>query len=287
MLLAFLLLNAMVLSTMTLFNGSPSAHAQTSSDVRITGGEGVVSVVSAPDGVTATPGTPPASNSAPPPATEWPWTCVFYVAPTLDSVAVTTTTPQPNSIYHLVCNPNPGFTVAQINDPFYVYNPTGPLLAAEPDLVTSLQVRQAAQNIVNPTDLTIGVSPAAQQITGVETWFWPVGDLSPQSVSATAGPLTVTIEAQYVETEFTTTGANQSTITCTEFVEWAPGVTNSPCATTFFEQTPTQVIEATTTWRLVWWDNAGQTTPVELGFISETQTTAVEVVDLEAVITRN
>lgn len=270
-----------------MLTGTINAHAQTSGNVEITGGEGVVSVVSAPGGVTASPGAPAPANTDPPQATEWPWTCTFFVAPTLDSVAVTTTTPQSNSVYHLVCNPNPDFAVAQINDPFYVYDPTGPLVADPPDLVSSLQVREAAQNIVNPADLTIGVSPAAQQITGVETWFWPVGDTSPQVVSATAGPLTVTIEAQYVETEFVMTGANSETITCTEFVEWTPGASNSPCSTTFFEETPAQVIEARTTWRLVWWDNAGQTTPVELGFITETQTDVVEVVDLEAVITRN
>ncbi len=280
-------LGALLLATALFLNSSTSALAQTSGNVEITGGEGVVSVVSAPDGISTSHGAPATGGRAPQ-ASDWPYTCTFYVGATLESLPDSTTTPRPGSYYNLVCNPTPGSTAMQILNPVYQYNPGEPLDdSAPPDLVTALEVREAAQNIVNPADLAIGVSPDAQQITGIETWFWPVGDLSPQAVSATAGPLTVTIEAQYVETEFVITDSNAETVTCTEFVPWTPGATESPCTTTFFEQNPAQRIEAHSTWRLVWWDNASQTTPVELGFITETQIDVVEVVDLEAVISRN
>lgn len=265
--------------------GQPTTvYAQASGSVEITGGEGVVSVVSAPGGISTNGGG--ASTGGPPQASVWPYTCTFYVGASLDSLAVTTTTPSSGSYYNLVCNPRPGATVAPILEPVYLYNPAGPLIAAEPDLVTSLQVRDAAQNVINPPDLGVGVSPEAQQITGLETWLWPDGDTAPQYVSATAGGLTVTIEAQLVQTEFVLTGANQETVTCTSFVEWSPGASESPCSVTMFEQSSAQSIEARSTWRLVWWDNAGQPAPVELGFITEVQVDVVEVVDLEAVITR-
>ena len=273
-----------LLGAALVLGGAQIVIAQTSSQVEISGGQGVVSVVSAPGGISSSSGAP--TDGGAPQASVWPYTCTFYVGVTLDSF-ISTTTPKPGSYYNLVCNPTPGSGATLIADPIYLYDPGGPLVPGEPNLVTSLQVREAAQNIVNPTDLTIGVSPDAQQITGLETWFWPEGDRSPQTVSATAGPLTVTIEAQYVETEFVVPGTETESITCTEFVEWTPGATESPCATTFFEETPAQIIEAHSTWRLVWWDNAAQTTPVELGFITETQVDVVEVVDLEAVITRS
>lgn len=260
------------------------ASAQTSGEVTITGSQGVVSVVSVEGGRGAI-----RSGGGPggaPQASVWPYTCQFFAGVDLGSIPVAVTAPRDGGIYHLLCTPRPGTDVEPINIPIYTYNAGGDFLDVDPTLVSSVQLREFAQDIIDPPDLGIGLSPADQQITGVETWFWPDGDRGPQQVSASAGELTVTIEARFVQAEYILSGANEATVRCTEFTEWSPGAGDSPCATTLFEQTPAQSIEAQSTWQLVWWDNAGQPTPIELGFITETQIEAVEVVDLEAVITR-
>lgn len=265
-----------------LFASATPAAAQTSSDTSITGGEGVVTVVSAPGGtVTRGTGSGPAGSPG-----VWPYTCNFYVGVTLDDLAIGVN-PKPGYTYHLVCNPRAGFEDrARIDNIAYVYNPAGPIDPLQPDLVTSAQLQDIATEILNPTDLPPAYSPDDRQITGVETWLWPEGDTTSTSVFASAGGLTVTIESRYRETEFVMSGANEGSVACQGAPEWSPGSTASPCTFTFFEE-GAQTITATTTWDLWWWDNALSPAPQPLGTITETFVDGVEVMDLEAVITRN
>ncbi len=168
----------------------------------------------------------------------------------------------------------------------YFYDPAVSIDPLQPDLVSSAQLQDAAIEILNPTDLPPAYSPDGRQITGVETWLWPGGETASTSVFASAGGLTVTIESRYRSTEFVLSGANEGSVTCEDAPEWSPGSLDSSCTFTFFEE-GAQTIEATSTWDLWWWDNAASPVPQPLGTITETDVDVVEVMDLEAVITRN
>ena len=258
------------------------AAAQTSSETTITGGEGVVTVVSAPGGtITRGSGTGPAGSPG-----VWPYTCNFYVGVTLEDLAIGVN-PVPGRTYHLVCNPREGFEDRpRIDNIAYLYNPAVSVDPLQPDLVTSAQLQDIATEILNPTDLPPAYSPNGRQITGLETWLWPSGDTAATSVFASAGGLTVTIESHYRDTEFAFTGANEGSVTCSDAPEWTSGSGESTCTTTFFSE-GTQTIAATSTWDLWWWDNALSPTPQPLGTIIESFADDVEVMDLEAVLARN
>lgn len=258
------------------------ANGQTSGTTEITGGEGVVSVVSAPGRtISSGTGSPPAGAPA-----VWPYNCRFFAGVTLESEAIPVK-PEPDRIYHLLCLPRPGFEDRpRIDNIAYVYDPATSIDPAQPDLITADAIRRVAENRVNPTDLPPAFSPEAQQITGIETWLWPDGPTESTSVWAAAGGLTVTIESRYRETEFTMTGANNGAVLCDDAAEWSPGADDSDCTFTFREEGE-QNIAAETTWDLYWWDNAASPTPQLLGTITEALEETVEVVDLEAVITRN
>lgn len=261
---------------------APPAQAQTESTTTITGGQGVVSVVSAPSrDIRNGSGEPPRARPG-----VWPYTCSFYFDTTLESLANSTTNPIPGNFYNLVCLARPGTGATNILNPVYQYNPGASVDPTQPDLVTSIEIREVAQNALNPTDLPPAFSPADQQITGIETWLWPEGDTASTMVWATAGGLTVTIESRYRETRFVMSGANEGSVTCDNAPLWAPGAIDSPCTFTFLRE-GVQTIEATSTWDLFWWDNAASPTPQPLGTITETFDDVVEVVDLEAVISRN
>lgn len=221
--------------------------------------------------------------------TEFPWTCFFDTGTTLaDAGAQTTTSPVDGQTYHLYCNPNPGFTnvVDRIDDFAYVYNAADPF-PDQPGLITSIQVREMAEDRAAPTTLTPGLSPDGRQITGVETWFWPKGSTETVTAQASAGGLTVTVEARYVETTFTVPPPNDATFTCDSYVEWTPGATESPCTYAFTTETPGQAVIADSRWDFYWFDNLLAQEPVLYATVTNTEVANVPVIDLEAVITRN
>ncbi len=273
---------------------SLSTVAAQTGTVEVRNGAGVVTAVSTGTLVTSddggdddTAGGGSGGGGSTGGATEWPWTCEFYSGVTLEDLGVTTTSPRPGSYYHLLCSVNPSHIgiVEPINDPVYQYNPAMPI-PGQPNVITSIQVREQAQDLAVPTALAPALSPDGRQITGVETWFWPEGSTDTVARSATAGGLTVTVEARYVETTFTLGAPNAATLTCDTFVVWTPGATDSPCTHEFFEETANQTVAAASRWDFYWFDNAAQPTPVLYGTVTNIEANAVEVIDLEAVISR-
>lgn len=280
-LVALIVAIGLIAASANVITASP-AQAQTTSTRDISGGEGVVSVVS------VAPGSSPATGTGSPPARSpgvWPYTCNFYLGVTLDSLAIGVI-PNPGSTYHLVCVPRPGFEDRpRIDNLLYVYQPGAPLDPTQTDLLASAELLDDAIATLNPTNLPPAFSPEAQQITGIETWLWPDGPRESTSAWASAGGLTVTVESRYRDTEFTLSGANTGSVRCADAPEWTPGATSSNCTFTF-QDIGEQTITGTNTFDLFWWDNAASPTPQPLGVITETFEETVDVVDLEAVITR-
>ena len=270
-----------VLIALAVVSGTQPAAAQETGTIRLIDGGGEVSAVAVSEGESISSSPGPGSQQP----TEYPWTCFFRGSVTEVLEGRSTTNPIPGQIYALFCDPNPGFEArGAIFDPSYLYDPA--VITGTPPFVTSAAVREAAQNIAIPPPLPPRLSPEARQITGIETWFWPDGSLDPVLASATAGGLTVTVEARYQETEFQVGAPNEATFTCSTFVEWAPGIDSSPCTYSFINESASQSVIAESTWDFYWWDNAGQPTPVLYGTLTNTEEVDVEVIDLEAVISR-
>lgn len=281
-LIAIIFAIGLIAASASVITASP-ADAQTSSTRTISGGQGVVSVVA------VAPGSSPATGTGNPPARSpgvWPYTCNFYLGVTLDSLAIGVI-PNPGSTYHLVCVPRPGFEDRpRIDNLVYLYQPGAPLDPTQVDLLPSTELLDDAIATLNPTNLPPAFSPDEQQITGIETWLWPDGPRERTSAWASAGGLTVTVESRYRHTDFTLSGANTGSVRCADAPKWAPGADSSDCTFTFREE-GAQTIAGTNTFDLFWWDNAASPVPQFLGTITETFEENVEVVDLEAVITRN
>ena len=278
---------ALFLGCLTSLAGTAAAQDKT---VDVVNGVGEVTVIYSPDTDGGEDGNDDGGN-VPTTATEWPWTCEFWIGVTPEDLGSTTTTPVPERYYHLVCSVNPSHigVVQPINIPAYQYQP-GVDFAGLPGARTSLDVRQVAQNTVVPEAATPGVNPPATQITGIETWFWPDGDLTTITGSATAGGLTVTVQAEYVSTTFTigTPGDLEAeSFVCDSFVVWTPDATGSECTYALIRESASQTIAAESSWDFSWYDNAAQPTPTDFERWTFTEVIDVEVVDLEAVIARN
>ena len=260
---------------LTLVSSIPVAAQD--SDVERDGNRVTVSVAVADGPPRPGPANPAASR-------DWPYTCKWYETPTPDQVGAVALRPTAGALYVLICDPRPGSGRAPINQ-FVFYDPADPV-PGEPGVVTSFTLADFARASLQPQPLGIATSPDGEQITGVETWFWPAGSTDTQSVSASAGGLTVTVEARFVRTTFITGEPGAAVLRCTDFLEWTSGATDSPCSHTYLTEERGRVVQAETVWEFVWYDNAGQPTPAFYGTAVIVETDLLDVIDLESVITR-
>jgi len=212
----------------------------------------------------------------------WPYTCEWNEWHIYLSF-VPTPSPTRGEWYELTCThaTDPAQDIYEFT---YQYDP----VAGTPTLglVNSGDLAAAAQANLLPPPLPVGLSPdplQTDQITGVETWLWPDGPLVAGTQSATATNLSAWVTAYYRGTVFDM--GNGDTVTCDVRVEWVPGATSSPCVYTYWEE-GTYEITATSDWQYVWWDNALQPGEADLGTVPFVETLTIEVVDLEAVISR-
>lgn len=217
---------------------------------------------------------------------DWPYTCQWHIPITLeDATSVSTTNPRAGLLYILICEPRPGSGRDPINQ-FEVYNPADPV-PGEPGAVTSIAVREFAEDFAQPPALGVGVSPAFEQITGLETWLWPAGAMGSIQAVASAGGLTVTVEARWRETLFDVGEPGAEPVRCTQVIEWSAGAEATSCSHTYLTEQLGRTITATSRWDFVWWDNAGQTVPAFYRSVDLAEQLDVDVIDLEAVITNS
>ena len=239
-------------------------------------GEARVAVVYAPEGITRGPGASPVP-------VDWPYICYWFNGAFPEEVSVISN-PIPGRWYSLTCNPRPGsgrdfiFVITQ-------YDPAEPI-PGEPDLVSAHEVREFAEDFAVPPPLPIAISPAAEQITGVETWLWPDGPLDTIQASASAGGLTVVVEARYGGTTYDL-GDGSPPLVCPSATEWVLGAADSDCTHTYLTEETGRRITATSTWDFYWSDNAAQPVPVLYETFLAPQVLDIDIIDLEAVISRS
>lgn len=152
--------------------------------------------------------------------------------------------------------------------------------------VTNTQIRDwIGRNLLSVEAIPPTLSPANEQITGVETWLWPGGPTATQSRQASAGALSVIVEARFANMEFDPGEPDADRLACDTFVEWAPGRTESPCAHTYLHESPAAgfPLESQTNWEF-WWEDVGAGGFEFYAVASPTAVQPVPVVDLEAVI---
>lgn len=263
---------------MTMAGGTSTAFAQ-DGEIVVEDTRAVVSVVANAPIVRGS-----ANNGGPP--GDWPYTCQWHVPITIeDPASITTTTPTPGWLYVLICEPRPGSGRQPINQ-FEVYNPADPV-PGEPGAVTSIAVREFAEDFAQPPPLGVGISPEFEQITGLETWFWPAGATDPIQAAASAGGLTVTVEARWRETTFDVGEPGADEVRCTEVIEWSRHRDETACAHTYLTEERGRTVVATSSWDFVWWDNAGQPVPAVYATVDLVEQLDVDVIDLEAVITNS
>lgn len=254
-------------------SGGSSAQSEATTD----GGTAVITVVDA-GSITIVNGTPTARRP-------WPYTCSWFVlVGGSDIESSRTTTPRPGDRHRLICNPRDGFAEPQINE-LVIYDPADPVPGT--GLTTSAQIRDVARDALRPNPLLVGISPADVQITGVETWLWPDGSIDRVRVSASAGGLMATVEARYQGTTFAMDEPGVAPISCTTQTIWTDGADSTPCAHTYFTEAANRTVLASSEWDYVWWDNAGQPTAVDLATVAFDEAIDIEVIDLEAVISRS
>ena len=113
----------------------------------------------------------------------------------------------------------------------------------------------------------------------------PGGSTATQSRQASAGALSVIVEARFRDMEFDLGEPEADRLVCRDFVEWAEGIDESPCSHTYLHESPATGFElvATTNWEFHWQDvDAGGFTPY--ADASPSVLAPVVVRDLEAVI---
>ena len=115
--------------------------------------------------------------------------------------------------------------------------------------------------------------------------FWPGGSTATEARQASAGPLSVIVEARFRNMEFDVGEPDAERLVCDRFVEWAPGLDESPCAHTYLHESPAAgfPLESQTNWQF-WWQDVGLTGFEFYATASPTAVQPVPVLDLEAVI---
>jgi hypothetical protein len=199
---------------------------------------------------------------------------VFYSAATVLAAG---------NLYGLTCNDSGG-TPAPWSPAVVLYDPGNEV----PGQTSSKEIRDwiTDNGLVRGQPLAAGMSPAVDQITGVETWLWPDGATTTQQDSATVNGLTVTVEARWTHSVFDVGEDGVAPITCNAVVVWTPGAANPPCSHTYTTEAASRPVSTTSYWDFYWWDNQFQPTPVFWGTIPVVTGQNVRVVDLEALISR-
>lgn len=152
--------------------------------------------------------------------------------------------------------------------------------------VTNIEIRDwIGENLLPVEAVPAALSPAAEQITGVETWLWPGAETATQSRQASAGGLSVIVEARFESMEFDPGEPDAERFLCKTFVEWLPGRTDTPCRHTYLHESTTDGfrLESTTNWQF-WWQDVGIPGFEFYAVASPTVVQPVVVIDLEAVI---
>ncbi|MGI9606089.1 MAG: hypothetical protein ACR2P0_08125 [Acidimicrobiales bacterium] len=264
----------LAISTTLLVASPVAAQDDPASELVIDGSQATVTVIA---GDSIVPG--PSGGSGSGGRFVCTWASVFA---NTDVVLGRTVVLVEGSRYYLSCDPLDGTDEPDWDDQIIVYDPADPV----PGHVTSLEVRDFVrdQGLVRPDPLLVGVSPSAVQITGVETWLWPDGSLDRVRASASAGGLTVTVEARFEQTVFDMAEDGVAPIVCSRQVEWQRGRDEPACAHTYLTEAAQRTITASSEWDFVWWDNAAQPGPVFWETVTLDEQLDVEVIDLEAVI---
>ena len=206
----------------------------------------------------------------------WPYECFFINDMGAGAV------PRPpvvNTLYLMFCNSNDP-AIPPIAPTLVLYNPATPMING---VVTAPQIGQIAEAALNIPDFESMVSPEARQITGLETWYWTEGSLAQQPATASLNTLTVTVHADFVETQIDVGEPGVPMLTCPNHAPWARGAT-SDCVHTYLTEQVGRQITVTNVWRFSQSVNGGPFVPYKDQLY--TQVFEVDVVDLEAVISR-
>ena len=214
----------------------------------------------------------------------WPYTCEWFILDIYFTLSDLTDPLEDGRGYWLQCDLTAqgaalGFSPINTFTTYFAAQ----VIPGVPGSESSVTLAETAvQNLV-PDALEVGISPGARQITGLESYLWPDG--STASVTETAG-VPVGLEAWAIATWQGTVFdmGGGVTVSCTVQVAWSPGLTSSPCSHTYLEEQGTTAISATSTWDVVWGDNALVAGPRAAGTITLVEDLVVDVVDLEAVI---
>ena len=238
-------------------------------------GTATVSAVEIAGGVS----TASVSFGTPPQAAVWPYTCTWD-AWTPYGNYLRVGVPTLGDYYHLRCahDTNPALDIDLF--PYQYGTPT--------DLVTSSDLVLEALAVLTPPPLFVGISPdplIADQITGVESWLWPEGSFEAGTATAETATLAASVTAQHLYTTFNMGDGTE--FDCVGQEQWTPVAGSTSCSHTYLEE-GTYTVTATSYWQYFWNDNADQVLflPVENGIRDFVEVLDVEVVDLEALISR-
>ena len=166
------------------------------------------------------------------------------------------------------------------------YDPTAP-----DDIVTEITIRDLLSTEDIPAEaFVLDLSPAAEQITGLETWIDQPGPTTLGPEYASAGPISVGVRANLREVVIDP-GDGSGTFACTadEFTAWVAGTTDPACSYTYIEEPASGSYEMTAEfiWDYQWLPDGAGAWVLEPFFVdSEDVAFDVAVIDLEAVITR-
>jgi len=152
--------------------------------------------------------------------------------------------------------------------------------------ISSVEIRDwIDSNLLTPVALPAALSPAGEQVTGLETWIWPDGAQNLPARYASAGGLTVGVRARLDSMNFDPGDGNPGFV-CESFTEWASGGDNPDCSYTYFIEpdTGSYSMWAQSVWIFEWEDNGA---PWEdYGIAEPALVQDVAITDLEAVISR-
>ncbi len=154
--------------------------------------------------------------------------------------------------------------------------------------VTGPEIRQwiTDNGLLTPQPIPAALSPAGEQITGLETWIWPDGPDRLAPVYASAGGLTVGVRARLDAVTFDVGEPGVARFTCRSFSEWTDGASNPACSHTYLTEPDSGSYRLFTQalWTFEWDDNGLGW--ADYGIAEPFQTQDVVVMDLEAVISR-
>ncbi len=151
--------------------------------------------------------------------------------------------------------------------------------------ISEIEIRDWMRAQLTPPPVPAAYSPEIEQITGVETWLWPGGPTAIPPQTASAGPLTVGMKADLDYLSFDM--GDGTAFTCDEYSEWTPGASDPLCSHTYLVEPPSGSYDlfVLAHWTFSWLpDGAAVWEP--FGVATPTSNQDVDIIDLEAIITR-